>query len=149
MTSNMPIEQAATNAAKAASGPQPAVNDDGTSKLPTTQELLDQVTAQQQAESQARPDAEVQPTYTPNDEAPPLSSGVGPTLNQRRATEGVQAAPAPTFDMAAQKALMHSMSRYVKGQSRYIHDQNMLLFATEMENHIFALTKALEQLGVL
>jgi hypothetical protein len=140
VTSNMPIENAAAEAAKASSGPQPVVDAAGnipvSAPLPTAQELLEQVQAQQQAP---------QPTYTPTADETAVMNG-DMTINKMRANAGLGPAP---FDAAAQMALTKAMNRYVKGQTRFIHDQNLKMFATEMENHIIALTTALEQLGVL
>jgi hypothetical protein len=132
MTSNMPIENAA---AAATSGPQSVVGSDGHVVLPTTEQLLKQATAQQQAieaETQ-QPDVQVQQraSFTP---APSVNTVSNPT---------------PTFDSSAQRQLMHSMGVFIKAQNRFLHDDKLPAFAGAMEAHIIALTTALEQLGVL
>jgi hypothetical protein len=108
--------------------PQTPITPDGHVQLPTTEALLAQANAMQ---------AVPQPTYTP--------TGEHPVVNSQRAPM----APSTIFDTAAQKALMHSMSRFVKAQGRFIHNEELAPFAAEMESHIIALTTALEQLGVL
>jgi hypothetical protein len=111
--------------------PQTPITPDGHVQLPTTEALLAQANAMQSG-------SQPLPTYTPTGETAMAS-------NPPR-----QAMPvSTTFDTAAQKALMHSMSRFVKAQGAFIHSEQLAPFASAMESHIIALTTALEQVGVL
>lgn len=134
MTSNMPIENAA---AAASSGPQSVVGPDGHVVLPTTEQLLKQATAQQQAV-----EAETQVQAQQPDVQPQQRASFTPSVN-------TVASPSPTFDSAAQRQLMHSMGVFIKAQNRFLHDEKLPAFAGSMEAHIVALTTALEQMGVL
>lgn len=108
-------------------------SDTGSVKLPTTQELFDQVEKQKSDDT------------VMNSPAPQSA----PSFTSNSAVQSATMPPTETVRKLDTVALMRAMSYFAKGQSRFIHEQNIGRFAAVQEVHIVALTTALEQLGVL
>lgn len=141
--SSMPI---GNTAGDSASGSQPAVDASGqplSTPLPSAQELLDQVNAQQAdaaVQTDATAETPAQATYTPT------------ALDPRILTKAMSAY------VKAQTQFIHDkdLAKYVGAMeahsdvlAQFVHNKHLPTYAGVMEAHITEMTSALEQSGVL